>query len=301
MTRAWYKYLIYTSLGFLAIALAKADYLKIPDIHSIFDLSVSFIFLFFGFLANAVAQQRLMTLSGYLISIPLSISAVGLNMFGKYIPGKMWLVLGKAAYIAAKSSYKVVDLSILFVRAQFIAIWCGLLLGIVGLMLNNAMDSLSWAGLFAAVGLTLILFSQSVNSATEKILNKFSKSHIELFTLSLPNTLKVLPWYFSNWAFWGVGFYLMTRGITNIEVPVSAAFGFPLAGTLGILFLLAPGGIGVREGILVGYLALLDFTLAESITVAAASRLWFLSGEFLIFTVGLICDRLAVGAELTDS
>ena len=293
MNYAWHKYLIYASLGFLIVALVKADYLQIPAIYSTVDLSLSFLFLFLGFIANAIAQQRLLEKSGYAIRTLQSIAMVGLNMFGKYIPGKMWIALGKAAYIAARSSYQVVDLSVLFVRAQFIAVWCGLLLGIIGILLNNAVGFLSWVGLLALAGLTVILFAPRANAVAEKILNKFSKNRVELTTLRLSKTLTVLPWFLSSWAFWGLGFYLMTRAITNHDVPVSAVFGFPLAGTLGILFLLAPGGVGIREGVIVGYLALLNFTLTESVTVAAASRLWFLLGELFIFVIGLICHRLS--------
>ena len=67
MTRAWHKYLIYVSFGFLAIALAKADYLRIPNIYSLPDLFVSLLFLFLGFIANAVTQKRFLERSGYAI------------------------------------------------------------------------------------------------------------------------------------------------------------------------------------------------------------------------------------------
>ena len=284
--------MIYLSLVFLVIALAKAEYLKIPIIYSTFDLFVSFLLLFLGFVANAIAQQQLLAKSGCTISVYQSISMVGLNMFGKYIPGKMWIVLGKAAYVADRSNHKLVDLSILFVRAQFIAIWCGLLIGIIGLLINNALEYLGWVGLSTLTGLTLILFSQTANAAAVKLLNKFSRIRIEITTLNFFTTIKVLPWFSSSWILWGAGFYLLTAGITDHPIPVSTSFCFPLAGTLGILFLLAPGGVGIRGGIIVGHLSTLDFILAEAITIAAASRLWFLIGEFFIFAVGLICDRL---------
>lgn len=292
MTRAWHKYLIYISLGFLVMALIKADYLRIPYIYSVIGLSLSFILLFLGFITNAVAQQQLLKKSGYSISIYHSFSMVGLNMFGKYIPGKMWMMLGKAAYIAERSSYKLMDLSVLFVRAQFIAIWCGLFLGIIGLLMNSALDFVSWIGLSALFGLTLILFSQSANNAAEKLINKLKKKHITIAKLNISTTLKVLPWFLGSWLFWGGGFYLLGASVTDHAIPLSTIFCFPLAGTLGILFLFAPGGIGIREGIIVGYLSVAHFNLTEAVTIAAASRLWFLIGEFFIFAVGLICNKV---------
>ena len=292
MTRAWHKYLLYISLFFLVMALIKADYLKIPYIYSIVGLLLSFMLLFLGFIANAIAQQQLLTKSGYPISIYHSLSMVGLTIFGKYIPGKMWMMLGKAAYIAERSDFKLLDLSVLFVRAQLIAIWCGLFLGIIGLLLNNAIDYMSWIGLLALSGLTLILFSQSANNAAEGLINKFKKKPITITKLNISRTLKVLPWFLSSWFFWGGGFYLLTASLTDHGIPLSTLFCFPLAGTMGILFLFAPGGIGIREGIIVGYLTVVHFNLTEAVTIAAASRLWFLIGEFFIFAVGIICNRV---------
>ena len=133
MKRDWHKLLIYISLGFLVFALIKADYLKVPTIYSDLTLVFSFFFLLLGFFASAFAQQQFLSESGCPISIYHSLAMLGLNMFGKYNPGKMWITLGKAAYVAARSNYKLVDLSVLFVQAQVIAIWCGLFLGIFGL------------------------------------------------------------------------------------------------------------------------------------------------------------------------
>lgn len=298
MKRVWYKYFIYISIVFLMIALFKADYLKIPVIYSYAGSVFSISLLFMGFIANAIAQKQLFIKSGYPINIYHSVSMVGLTIFGKYIPGKMWMVLGKAAYIAERSNYKMVDLSVLFIRAQFIAIWCGLFLGIFGLLMNNTLDYLSWVGLSALFGLTLIMFSQSANDAVERFINKLKENPISIPKLNMSTTLKVLPWFLSSWLFWGFGFYWLVASVTDHAIPLSTIFCFPLAGTLGILFLLAPGGIGIREGIIVGYLSVIHFNITESVTIAAASRLWFLVGEFFIFAVGLICDRLPANVKI---
>jgi glycosyltransferase 2 family protein len=292
-TKNWHKYLIYISFGFLLIGLANANYLKIPRIFSASEMLFSIMMLLIGFIANTIAQQHFLKMHGCFISLSQSISMVGLNIFGKYVPGKMWIALGKAFFISKRTNHKVVDLSILFVRAQFIGIWCGLMFGIIGLLLNDALDYLSWLGFLLFLGLNLVLFSTHVNIFAEKILNKYSRKPVTITTLSLTTTFKVLPWFLSSWVIWGCGFYLMTASITDHTIPISTAFGFPLGATLGILFLLAPGGVGIREGIIVGYLSLMEFSLTESITIATASRLWFLLGEFFIFAAGLICDRFS--------
>ena len=75
------------------------------------------------------------------------------------------------------------------------------------------------------------------------------------------------------------------------KIPFSVGLGFPFAGILGILAFFAPGGLGVREGILVGYLKLAGFATADAVTVSVASRLWVLIGEAFIFLVGFVLDK----------
>jgi hypothetical protein len=94
------------------------------------------------------------------------------------------------------------------------------------------------------------------------------------------------------WLLWGGGFFLLCAGLSDQMFPFSTLFCFPLATTLGILILFAPGGLGIREGVIVGYLTLLGIALPEAITLSAASRLWFLIGEFFVFVAGYLSARV---------
>ncbi len=216
---------------------------------------------------------------------------VGLNIFGKYIPGKMWVVVGSAVYVAEKSGYSLVDLSVLFVQAQIIGVWCGLILGIAGLLIGNSLHYVSWMVCFILVVLSAVLFSQIAHDAVERLINRFKTTPIKLPRLTIRSMLILLPWFLGSWLSWGIGFYLLTASLTQNAVPLSIIFCFPLAGTLGILFLLAPGGIGIREGIMVGYLSQFNIHLADAVTISAASRLWFLIGEIFIFAAGFCVHR----------
>jgi uncharacterized membrane protein YbhN (UPF0104 family) len=72
---------------------------------------------------------------------------------------------------------------------------------------------------------------------------------------------------------------------------------FPLAATLGIIAVIAPGGLGAREGVLVAYLVLAGQSVADATTVAVAARLWFLAGELALFVIGWLTDGL-IGAPV---
>ena len=295
MKKGWHNYLVYISIFFLILALIKADYLKIPNIHSRLSLFAAFSLLFAGFIVNTISQYKLLAHSNYAIHGRHALAMVGLNIFGKYIPGKMWMVVGSAVYVAEKSGYSLVDLSVVFLQAQIIGVWCGLILGVAGLLLSNSLHYISWLGCFILAGLSAVLFSKTAHDAFERLINKFKAVPLKLPRLTIRSTVILLPWFFGSWIFWGIGFYFLTASLTHHAVPLSIIFCFPLAGTLGILFLLAPGGIGIREGIMVGYLSQFNIHLADAITIAAASRLWFLTGEIFIFIVGFCAHRWRQG------
>lgn len=93
--------------------------------------------------------------------------------------------------------------------------------------------------------------------------------------------------YFINWALWSASYYFLIVSLTSDQVPLSTAFGFSLASTAGILALLTPGGLGVREGILAGLLLLAGIDKVDAVTISIAARGWFLIGEFFIFLMAV--------------
>lgn len=294
MKTGWHKYLIYLSLAFLVVALYKAHYLEIPRIHSPAFLFFATLCLVGGFAANIAAQRILLEKYAFHISMRQALAMEGLNIFSKYVPGKVWMIMGKAVYLSELKTYPKSELSVLFLHVHVIALWCGLVLGIFGLWMNDALHMLSWIGLVILGFFTLMLLSKKVYLITLTMANRILKRNYNLPDVGLSKTASLIPWFLGVWLFWGAGFYLLARSITNDALPFSTIFCFPLAGTIGILFILAPGGIGIREGAITGYLTLLDIALPEAVTISAASRLWYLVGEISCFIAGYIASRKGI-------
>jgi hypothetical protein len=290
--KKWFKYFIYISLVFLVIALIKADYLVIPKIHSYFYLVLSIIFLFTGFIFNCVSWKKVINKSDLKVNFKNSIASVGLSIFGKYIPGKIWTIIGKAGYISEKYNYSFKKISSLSLNAQFITLWIGLILGEIGLFLLKGLKI--WESIILVIWLflTIIIFTDKTHKFTEKIINKFFNKKIDIPRLKFYNVLKVLPWFLLYWIFWCLSFYFLTKSMTGNNVSLNVGLGFALAGTLGVLAIIVPGGIGVREGILLSYLTLAGLNIQEATTISVVSRLWFLTGEFFIFILAVIIDRI---------
>jgi uncharacterized membrane protein YbhN (UPF0104 family) len=139
--------------------------------------------------------------------------------------------------------------------------------------------------------LTLILFSKYPHSFFLYLTKKFLKRELNLPFIQFKQILAVLPWYFLRWALFSLGFYLLIFGLQSSAL-LYVGLAFPLAGTLGIAVLFAPGGLGIREGVLVAFLTASVFALEDATAISLASRLWFLAGEIFIFIFALIFSKI---------
>lgn len=288
--KSWSKYLAYASLIFLLIALKEGEYLTIPQIYSPLYLAISFAFLFFSFLSGAICWQRILRKNGIHAPLKECLASVGLSVFSKYLPGKIWSIMGRAVYIAEKKSFPLHQVSSISLDAQLLTLWLGLIFGAFGLFLLDGIRIWGWLILLLWIGLTAIIFWSFPRSSAEWLLKKIFKKDVVLPHLSPKSIFSILPWFIVYWILWTVSFYMLVISLTSIDVPLSVGLGFPLAGTLGIMAIVVPGGLGVREGVLVAFLSLAGLPISLATTISIAARLWYLIGEVVIFLVGWMAD-----------
>jgi len=190
---------------------------------------------------------------------------------GKYIPGSVWQYAGRAT-VARANGLPVrpvgVSLAVEFAAA---AIAAGSMAGFL----------LGWWGalLLAAIAVLLVAGGRPTR-------------------LRLPAfvTVKATLLYLPVWLLLGASFWLCARGL----VPVSAhdltfyMGAFAVAWLAGLLAIYAPGGIGVREAVLV---ALLHGRLgaADALVVAAASRLLLILVDVILAGVAAAALRRGRG------
>ncbi len=293
MKHGYHKYLLYASLVFLILAVYKADYLKIPHIRSTFTLFLAFIFLFGGFILTAISQQRLLKKYNYPVRTPACDCGCGAECL-RQIHSREILGGGRKSIVHRRKRR-------LSGRRAFNAVCAGPDIGVM--VRPGSGDFRSFSQRCPAVGRDgrsggpdslsrLLLFAKRAQDAALGLVKRLFGKELTLPMLEIRHTMALIPWFMGVWLFWGIGFYLLAIGISDQVFPFSTIFCFPLAATVGIVFLFAPGGLGIREGIIAGYLALLNIPLPEAITVSAASRLWFLMGELFIFLAGYLSNKI---------
>jgi uncharacterized membrane protein YbhN (UPF0104 family) len=199
------------------------------------------------------------------------------SQLAKYIPGTLWQYAGRLALARARglptrvvARSMPIELCASIAGAGIVSLF---LLGVWGIPL---------AALVAAGCLAL---ASRTAGGTTKLRRDISASAV------------AAPLYAIVWVAVGSAFWLTARGLFSVplrQLPFYAG-AFAAAWIVGVVAIYAPGGLGVREGVLIG---LLHSRLgsADALVVAAASRVVLTLIDIVLAgaaTVVLRRDKLA--------
>jgi hypothetical protein len=290
--KSYFRWFVYGSLLFLAAFVARQDLFVVPEIKSHASAFLSILALFGGFVAGAFAWKTLLARFRLPSSIPECLASMGLSVFGKYLPGKLWIVLGRAEYIAQRRGSPRVTALAVSLNDQLVSIWTGLVMGTACLFLVGGLDRYGWALLVSWLGLSSLILLPWFHNIAEKIIEKIYKRPVHFPSLDLRSFLAVAPWSFVGWSAWSTGFYMLVRALMPEAATPAIGLAFPLAASLGILSIVAPGGLGVREGVLVGILTASGIETTQAVTISVVARGWFVLGELLFFVTGGLAARM---------
>lgn len=287
----WFKILFYFSLLFLIISLYNANYLEIPKIYSFNYLVLSFISLFIGMLAMCNNWRVMLKVSASLpITYKRALAANGLSVFTKYIPGKLLVIMGRALYTVKYYNISKAKASIISLKTQLITIWVGLIFSIPLMLFVNLPIKHLVIGVIFILFVTFFLHSRSLKNIILKNAKLLLNKKFDYPLIKTSEILTVLPTFIFTWGFLSIGFWLLCSALVGYHVSIVSGITFAFAATLGILVLIAPGGLGIREGLLAFSLVPFLNSQVDAITIATASRLWFLIGELFLFFCASIMD-----------
>lgn len=209
------------------------------------------------------------------------------SSLGKYVPGKIWsigamAVLAKeagASPIAATGSAIIMQIVNIAAGFSVVAVaGAGELLTSSPVLRMAAWVTLAATALGLAYGPALLVWA--VRTATR--LAKRPMPDMPRITRS--TLLLVFAANAVAWIAYGIGFGIFWSALLGRGGGISMAALAVYTGSylLGFLALVAPGGLGVRESILIGLLISLRLaTPADAALLAAASRIWLTVLEIL--------------------
>lgn len=228
---------------------------------------------------------------GITLSYSCSVSCVFKPILSKYIPGKVWLLVSTAGLLD-KYGVPFGRASAILAVFQVTLAVSGLIFGALALLAFQ-LPGFSEAQQLLLVCLSLVLLALLLGSkkclhfAQSRIptLKKWLPAQDNFPSLSAPAFYSVLHWLVIGLAF---TFFLLSVDVDAGWYPVLFQ---PLAINLGVIAVVVPGGLGVREGAMAAYLTLANISLSYGLSLAVAARIWFFAGEVIAFFIGLITDR----------
>jgi uncharacterized membrane protein YbhN (UPF0104 family) len=291
MIKKLFVVLFYLSFIFLGIYLYQINYLKIPRVINYHYFIMSIVLLLFGFYWQNLNWKKSLSVFKIEVSIADAIISSGLSIFMKYIPGKVMVVLGRAAWISQKYDFPLITTSSASLFTQLLTLWVGLAMGSVLLLSAEISNEWKLLSISTFLALTIALLFPGLIEKGFNYFFRFFKKRISIPNISYKKALMLFPSFAITWLFWGFGFYFLVLALYEEVLPISLAMAFPLSGTLAIVALFAPGGLGIREGLLVSCLLIFNIPLVEATSIALASRLWFLIGEVSLFLASVVLSK----------
>lgn len=228
-------------------------------------------------------------------SLMESAAHIGVTLLGKYLPGKIWGLLGRG-YLLSRRGVPASNTASLLLADQFLTFYSGLLIGIIALLAVYS----PVAGLLAlALGLvsspivlklnfTIISWIAGKAARWFHLLDDGPQPlalQIRAQSLITPLLIYTLHWLVISLVLVLLFLPLLEEQLaSNTLLLVSA---IPLAMLTGFLALWAPGGIGVREAVIIAILSL-NLELELATTIAISYRLLCVLND-------LVMGSLAIG------
>ncbi|MEO0246757.1 MAG: lysylphosphatidylglycerol synthase domain-containing protein [candidate division WOR-3 bacterium] len=202
---------------------------------------------------------------------------------GKYMPGKVWQFIGRTAL--TKKVKPEITLFTVFLEVA-ISFSAAVMVFFLRFMVVKNMPIL-WLVYAAFLFLILLLVQHpKVVSFVLRVFAKLRKQEfcVSSMKLSIKNSIMLFFAYFVLWVFTGFSFWIMIQG-SKINVGLlDAVTTYPISWILGYLFLIAPAGLGVREGVLMSLLkGIYPETVASAYSVL--TRIALVTSDFLLFFV----------------
>jgi uncharacterized membrane protein YbhN (UPF0104 family) len=206
--------------------------------------------------------------------------------FGKYIPGKLWSVMGMV-YMCEKEGIPRMTTLTSAILNQLLNIMGGLILVVIlsGREFFGGMPKLSYIVLFLIF--VLFLYPRVMEKVLNWGLKKLKREPIKV-NLSFKGNLTFTLFFMLAWGIYGFAFTIFIKSLTDCSFSqwpfLTSIFAFSYI--IGFLSIFVPGGLGVREGLLIYYLSNY-FPLPVATLVALLSRLWMTAAEVLGLLVSL--------------
>lgn len=226
------------------------------------QLEINWIYLVLGILMM-IANYLCTTISWHIginyfdnhekLKFTQSIALVNISQLGKYIPGKLWSYMIQIYWLASKGVPKTTVLYLNIVTT-LLTILVSMLTGcLLLLMLPDwqylKTEILIFIGLLLVIN--LVLFNKNILRFLVEMFSKITRQKMSFYQLSTRRIISMQLFYIIGAVFWALAgcFISLSIGFSLDGLRILFISSAMLLGdVIGFLVLIAPGGLGVREG-----------------------------------------------------
>jgi hypothetical protein len=199
---------------------------------------------------------------------------------GKYMPGKVWNIAGRF-YFSPDSKIIIADSILIEVLAN---LWAAFVAAATAIPFGLWAPGVAWVmGVGATVGLLGFIWPSLVQKAIRLPLKLLRRDIPPLEAFPRKAYLLTTLYLYLIWLVGGVGIWLFLRDLGYQSNPLAVGGANALSWMAGYLFLLVPGGFGVREGVFSWLLAGAPAAALAAVFTRLAITVW----EIIGFLIGL--------------
>lgn len=221
-----------------------------------------------------------------------TVAAWAKSLLGRYVPGNVLMVVGRAVMAQAHGVPRMVTLAATTYE-QIIALAAAAMLAVVSLLdigSSSAVGPAAWLVLGVPL-VTLLMHPRVFGPASTWLLAKVKRPPLGAL-MPFRRVILMMFWYLVTSALLALGVWAMMRGIGGPAIgdPIGVASGFLLSFVISMLVFVVPSGLGVRDAI---FALVLSRQVPGEVAIALSvlSRLLLIAVELLFVSLAAAWGR----------
>lgn len=221
-----------------------------------------------------------------------TVAAWAKSLLGRYVPGNVLMVVGRAVMAQAHGVPRMVTLAATTYE-QIIALAAAAMLAVVSLLdigSSSAVGPAAWLVLGVPL-VTLLMHPRVFGPASTWLLAKVRRPPLGAL-MPFRRVILMMFWYLVTSALLALGVWAMMRGIGGPAIgdPIGVASGFLLSFVISMLVFVVPSGLGVRDAI---FALVLSRQVPGEVAIALSvlSRLLLIAVELLFVSLAAAWGR----------
>ncbi|MCS5512542.1 flippase-like domain-containing protein [Curtobacterium flaccumfaciens pv. betae] len=238
--------------------------------------------------ANMLSWRAMMSASGFRVRLAAASSIFFVGQLGKYIPGGVWSIAAQAELGRAHGLQRTGS-AVAALASMLVSMVTAAVVGIVAVLLASSTGFATFWWLIPLIVVGLVCLTPPVLGRLIAVAFRILRRPAQDTTLTWTGTVKSLVWSLVMWLAYGVQATLVLRvfGADSPTLFPVAVGAYAVAWLVGFVVVIAPAGIGPREGILVLLLGSVAGGSAP-LALAVISRVFMTIGDVVLAGVGAL-------------